>query len=552
MMERYNAVQEDVGSLRLYGCKENLLPASHLDNCRHPARRRHVKASFPHMTLSRSRSTTAPDFRFYRYLSLLSILAVTSCGGGSDSTIPATQSTPDPCLSTQCLIYMRYMSDPILNEQSDIYLVPEDGSAAPLRLTSNSMDEYVERILTDGSLLVASSDGDAYHLSIINPQGKVLTQIGSGTTSDLYAVVLNDGRILFERETSSGTQQAATNLYVINNDGSGETALTFTTTHTNNYRFLTSDGAAIVERTSTTGSGEADIYRVDLDGSGETPLTITPEQEFIRAVTPDNWVVYGRYDTVNRQDVMSVRTDGSQTVSLAATSSIENYAGMTRAGRVLFTRDGNLFAIGGDGSLERSLTQVPAGSSAGLIRELDSGRLLISIRDATTQRRLYTIDADGGNDILISQDDCDSFFPIVSPAGRIVYRAINLTTGDEDLFSINPDGSDLMQLTHTPATAEVLHGATPDSEVVYSQDPSVNALSPLYVVGVTGLSERELAGTTGAQYLMLTPSGRVLFERDGDLYSVSVDGSASAVLLTNEAEQEELWGLYLPGGGPYQ
>jgi Tol biopolymer transport system component len=71
----------------------------------------------------------------------------------------------------------------------------------------------------------------------------------------------------------------------------------------------------------------------------------------------------------------------------------------------------------------------------------------------TPDANIWGVNADGTGltQLTFDSGDSHSAYPSYSPDGtRIILDHGPTTDGGHDLFTMNPDGSDLQQLTHTP------------------------------------------------------------------------------------------------------
>jgi TolB protein len=159
---------------------------------------------------------------------------------------------------------------------------------------------------------------------------------------------------------------------------------------------------------------------------------------------------------------------------------------------------------------------------------------------------IYTVDPDG-SDVQQLTTTGDALYPSWSPGGdRILFtRLTSLDTGDSDLWVMNADGSDKTQLTSGAAVDEDASWAPDGRRVVFSSNRSgsvqLHVLDP-----ATGSVKRITSrGTTNAfaREPSWSPLGTVIaFSRSSstgqDIYTVRPDGTGLRRLTTTAQADE--------------
>ncbi len=139
---------------------------------------------------------------------------------------------------------------------------------------------------------------------------------------------------------------------------------------------------------------------------------------------------------------------------------------------------------------------------------------------------IVTVDPETGATATLVGGTDDDAVPVFSHDGtRLAF--VRTAAGEQHLFTINPDGSDLRQLTTEPMDIISHSWAPNDSELVFTN-------GDLFVVAADGSGLRQLdLGTTGAQLARWRPPDgqQIMFTDSGDnvsLFLVGRDGTGLA------------------------
>lgn len=98
-----------------------------------------------------------------------------------------------------------------------------------------------------------------------------------------------------------------------------------------------------------------------------------------------------------------------------------------------------------------------------------------------------------------------------APDGKIVYSS--LMTGDSEIWSTNPDGSDQRQLTSNPA-ADTAPIVSPDNRFIYFTSDRAGVIQ-LWRMGSDGSDQEQITQQEGGYALAVSPDGRWLYYRSG-------------------------------------
>jgi len=259
-------------------------------------------------------------------------------------------------------------------------------------------------------------------------------------------------KIVFASDRADGTRD----LYVVNEDGSGEHRLTF---DGNDYferaPVWSPDGTRIAY--AGLHNGNWDIYTVDANGGDRRRVTSDPQRDDFPQWTSDGRIVFTQNLFACPCTAWIVNSDGSNLQQLPLQGSILDADVARRGNLLVYSTD-----VGGTYSLH--VAQLGAKSGGALIsgdRQITTGPPPGGDFEARW--------AANGNDIVFLRDH---------------------TGVDNDIYVIHADGSGLQQLTNTPARPEFWATWSSDGTEVLFQDGNTGKLR---AISVATLAERAVA-----------------------------------------------------------
>jgi Tol biopolymer transport system component len=251
--------------------------------------------------------------------------------------------------------------------------------------------------LTGKIVFTSNKDDGSGDIFTMNADGSGLTNLTHPAgTSDLGPCLSQDGaKITFAR---------ATTIWIVNSDGSSPQMLSNVGYCENPS--LNSDGSKVVFNSWSYADSNCDIYVIDSSGAHLTRLTTDGETEKYPCFSPDGSKIAYVGDPGSGYDqIFIMDSDGSHQTQLT-----NDISWVTQP---CFSPDGSKIAY-----------------------EVDAGEVWIMNVDGTGQHKLFKGHA-----------------PCFSPDGSMIAFQSD-RTGDEEIFIMNADGTDPVNVTNNPADDE--------------------------------------------------------------------------------------------------
>lgn len=301
--------------------------------------------------------------------------------------------------------YMRI----VYSSEGNLFTMIPDGSNQ-VNLTETNYSGFNPIFSQDGTMIIytgGDSDWEIYLTDINGTDHQNLTNYTSveydSDYQDFNPVVSPDGNLVcFVSLRNNGDFD----IFTMNIDGSNQTNIT-NSTGKDGTPIFTPDGQLIIFETRRDGNSE--LYSMNVDGSNPTNLTNTSYHETL-------------YDNYNVNPLFTL--DGQNLIFLS-------------------TQDGDtdIFIMGIDGSNPTNLSNNSVFDFYQQVSPDGNYIVFLSLLDDPNIFQVYVMGIDGSNIINVSHEF--GYYPTFSPdSKKVIYKG-----GDDQLYSVNIDGSEKVQLT---------------------------------------------------------------------------------------------------------
>ena len=303
-----------------------------------------------------------------------------------------------------------------------------------------------------------SARGGNLDVMLMNPDGsgqQALTQ-SEGWDGDF--AWSPDGRRIAYVNVRDGTK----GIVVMNADGSDKVRLA-TGMDESFSPAWSPDGTRIAFMSAR--DGNIDICVMNADGTAVRQLTRNPGTNALPRWSPDGRRIAfvsdrdgEEGDGVNRLEIWAMDADGTGQVRLTHNQAFDGWPAWAPDGRKIAfesARDGNfeIYLMDPDGARQSRLTQ-SSDEDRGPVWSPDGGKILF---ERGRPRSIYVVSADGSAEQRLTNGPEWDFVPQWSPDGRRIafVRVVqgpgdSPHGGDEEIFVMNADGSQIKRLTRSP------------------------------------------------------------------------------------------------------
>jgi len=457
-----------------------------------------------------------------------------------------------------------YVADELADEVFELFSVPTDGSAAPLRLsapmpTGGDVGEilrvsggrvlYVADALTNGvqELFIVADDGSTAPLRL-SPPLPAFGDVSQFIAGPDFALFLADSivddrgelyRVALDGSTPPVVLAPGQRVFKIH-DLSRDGALVLYDTTTTGLNVVRTDGSAApvflsFPEPGSFGFNEVDFSQAEFTGDGARVV-------FMATEISDSW-------WYQADDLWSIRLDGTQKLRLSQGPKFlhTDFQLSPDGSRALYKDTeptsqtySELVSVRTDGSSSTILT--PGSGRPGLFRISDDSAFCVfaSQIGPAWSLRMARLDGSQPLELLASVPAKPSALELVAGSTSVVFLS------DSQVYSVTTPGT-AVSVSHSgvmevPSEGFPLLVFTPDSSrVLYRADFIANGIFELWSARLDGSGRVKLSpplsGTRDVSDFRISSDGHALFRCDRntdetlDLYAAPLDGSAPAIQL---------------------
>jgi TolB protein len=233
---------------------------------------------------------------------------------------------------------------------------------------------------------------------------------------------------------------------------------------------------------------------------------------------------------VDRQDIYTIRSDGSQLTRLTRGENSEMDPKWSPDGKSIvyvcgadeFGEQGNICTMSADGSRTKQITRTresewqpawaPDGKRIVFTRTVESAAS--PLMGANTE--VFSMSRDGSNPQQLTDTLDQEAYPSWSPdAQRIVYTTV--TSEQSDIWIMDPDGSNASNLTNSGTEEDYPEWDPKGNSILFSRYVRPDSSSPgnwrLFTLNTDGTHEQAIPDERGGQSATWSPDGRrIVFE----------------------------------------
>ena len=252
------------------------------------------------------------------------------------------------------------------------------------------------------------------------------------------------------------TRDGNAEIYAMNSDGTNIVRLT---KHPaiDAYPAWSPNGTKIAFTSNRRNGSTHEIYIMDADG--KAPVRLTKNNQPVPAYdespswSPDGRRIAFASNREGNSEIYVMDTNGKNIVQLTRTIDREATPSWSPDGSKIayvsrdINADSDIYVMNADGGNPANLTRNPGAMNRDPSWSPD-GRRIAFESWGVENHDIYVMDTDGKNVVQLNDNFAWDAFPAWSPDGRhIVFTSLRNLVGEE-LFLMNPDGTNIIQLTH--------------------------------------------------------------------------------------------------------
>jgi Tol biopolymer transport system component len=317
----------------------------------------------------------------------------------------------------------------------------------------------------DANPVTRWADRDEAWLDVVRGIQKVVSeltdQVSSESMTQQQAQTGTNGKIIFAGDNIVRQDLYTRDLYTISADGSTQTNLTSNLVGHQQYPAWSPDGTKIAFVSSHDG-GDDEIYVMDADGSNLISLTNNLWQDIRPTWSPDGIKIafQGYRDGSPYSGIFVVDSNGASAPVRITNSGTEDKspAWSPDGNKIAFSRSNDIYTVRPDGTAQTNLTNSPSSAATKLDPAWSpDGTKIAFWGQATDSAEIYTMNADGSNRTLLTNNSAYDAYPAWSPDGTKIVFVSDRDSNDEssvgELYVMDADGSNQTRLTHNQSWA---------------------------------------------------------------------------------------------------
>ncbi|MBI4260751.1 MAG: PD40 domain-containing protein [Actinobacteria bacterium] len=299
---------------------------------------------------------------------------------------------------------------------------------------------------------------------------------------------------------------------------------------------------------TTRGGGDYSIYSMNPDGTGIAPLIEGPWNDSVPAYSADGTRIAFQSNRNHLPwwhfDIFVASADGTGQTRLTTTGTDGAPAWSPDGTRIAFVRHwwgADVFVMGADGSNQVNITNAP-GNDSEPVWSPDGSRIAFSSDRVGGYYALFLMDPDGTDVVQltwpgIGHDQRPSWSP---DGSRIVFYRYSYSAANGDIYVVDADGSNVTRLTTDPAVDFTPQWSPDGTEILFMSDRDGN--QELYLMNPDGSGQTRItfdpAADQHSSWQPLPPREGIqtLVDRVADLVRSGSLGAGNGNALTGKLE----------------
>lgn len=168
----------------------------------------------------------------------------------------------------------------------------------------------------------------------------------------------------------------------------------------------------------------------------------------------------------------------------------------------------------------------------------DNGKIAFVRENTNGTFEIFTMNADGSNQVNLTSDTTNMYNPEWSPDGtKIVHERKIGTSSNTEIYVMNGDSTGAVRLTNNTAADEGPSWSPDGTQIAFIR------AKQLYIMNADGTNTIQISkSAVTVQAPAWSPDGtKILIDSSGDLYTVKPDGTDQVMLTTNGQSLQGSW-----------